>query len=45
MNKESANSMLKFLEEPDGNVIGFFILPNNFISSNNLFLLLDKKQY
>lgn len=25
MNKESANSMLKFLEEPDGNVIGFFI--------------------
>lgn len=25
MNKESANTMLKFLEEPDGNVIGFFI--------------------
>jgi len=28
MNKESANSMLKFLEEPDGNVIGFFITNN-----------------
>ena len=25
MNKESANTMLKFLEEPNGNVIGFFI--------------------
>ena len=25
MNKESANTMLKFLEEPEGNVIGFFI--------------------
>ena len=25
MNKESANTMLKFLEEPDGLVIGFFI--------------------
>ena len=25
MNKESANTMLKFLEEPDGNVIGFFL--------------------
>ncbi len=25
MNKESANTMLKFLEEPDGSVIGFFI--------------------
>ncbi len=25
MNKESANTMLKFLEEPSGNVIGFFI--------------------
>ena len=25
MNKESANTMLKFLEEPLGNVIGFFI--------------------
>ena len=25
MNKESANTMLKFLEEPDGTVIGFFI--------------------
>ena len=25
MNKESANTMLKFLEEPDGEVIGFFI--------------------
>ena len=25
MNKESANTMLKFLEEPDGYVIGFFI--------------------
>lgn len=25
MTKESANTMLKFLEEPDGNVIGFFI--------------------
>ena len=25
LNKESANTMLKFLEEPDGNVIGFFI--------------------
>ena len=25
MNKESANTMLKFLEEPQGNVIGFFI--------------------
>ena len=25
MNKEAANTMLKFLEEPDGNVIGFFI--------------------
>jgi DNA polymerase III delta prime subunit len=25
MNKESANTMLKFLEEPDDNIIGFFI--------------------
>lgn len=25
MNKESANTMLKFLEEPEGDVIGFFI--------------------
>ena len=25
MNKESANTMLKFLEEPDGSVIGFFL--------------------
>ena len=25
MNKEAANTMLKFLEEPEGNVIGFFI--------------------
>ncbi len=25
MNKEAANTMLKFLEEPQGNVIGFFI--------------------
>lgn len=25
MNKESANTMLKFLEEPEGNIIGFFI--------------------
>lgn len=25
MNKESANTMLKFLEEPEGNVIGFFL--------------------
>jgi len=25
MNKESANTLLKFLEEPDGSVIGFFI--------------------
>jgi len=25
MNKESANTMLKFLEEPNGNVIGFFV--------------------
>lgn len=25
MNKDSANTMLKFLEEPNGNVIGFFI--------------------
>ena len=25
MNKDSANTMLKFLEEPDGDVIGFFI--------------------
>lgn len=25
MNKESANTMLKFLEEPSGNIIGFFI--------------------
>ena len=25
MNKDSANTMLKFLEEPDGSVIGFFI--------------------
>ncbi len=25
MNKEAANTMLKFLEEPDGNVIGFFV--------------------
>ena len=25
MNKEAANTMLKFLEEPDGNVIGFFL--------------------
>jgi len=25
MNKESANTMLKFLEEPEGSVIGFFI--------------------
>lgn len=25
MNKEAANTLLKFLEEPDGNVIGFFI--------------------
>jgi len=25
MNKESANTMLKFLEEPSGNVIGFFL--------------------
>lgn len=25
LNKESANTMLKFLEEPEGNVIGFFI--------------------
>ena len=28
MNKESANTMLKFLEEPEGNVIGFFITNN-----------------
>lgn len=28
MNKESANTMLKFLEEPDANVIGFFITNN-----------------
>lgn len=28
MNKESANTMLKFLEEPDGKVIGFFITNN-----------------
>ena len=35
MNKESANTMLKFLEEPDGNVIGFFITNNkdNVIST------------
>lgn len=25
LNKEAANTMLKFLEEPEGNVIGFFI--------------------
>ncbi len=25
MNKESANTMLKFLEEPEGDIIGFFI--------------------
>lgn len=25
MNKESANTMLKFLEEPEGNIIGFFV--------------------
>ncbi len=25
MNKEAANTLLKFLEEPDGNVIGFFL--------------------
>lgn len=25
MNKDSANTMLKFLEEPDGQVIGFFV--------------------
>lgn len=25
MNKESANTILKFLEEPEGNVIGFFV--------------------
>lgn len=25
MNKESANSMLKFLEEPDGDVVGFLV--------------------
>lgn len=25
MNKEAANTLLKFLEEPEGNVIGFFI--------------------
>ena len=25
MNKESANTMLKFLEEPEGSVIGFFL--------------------
>lgn len=28
MNKEAANTMLKFLEEPDGQVIGFFITNN-----------------
>ena len=28
MNKESANTMLKFLEEPDGFIIGFFITNN-----------------
>ncbi len=35
MNKESANTMLKFLEEPDGDVIGFFITNNkdNVIST------------
>ena len=29
MNKESANTMLKFLEEPDGNIIGFFVTNNS----------------
>lgn len=35
MNKESANTMLKFLEEPEGNVIGFFITKeyNNVLST------------
>ncbi len=28
MNKESANTILKFLEEPEGNVIGFFLTNN-----------------
>ncbi len=29
MNKEAANTMLKFLEEPDGEVIGFFLTSEN----------------
>lgn len=28
MNKDSANTLLKFLEEPEGNVIGFFVTNN-----------------
>lgn len=42
MNKESANTMLKFLEEPNGSVIGFFI--TNY-SDNIMLTIRSRCQY